>query len=161
MSLPGYDITQIQQFTPEQMRLFQKVIPQLGSGFAKGLQQLEGLAAGDEAGFAQTEAPYYAALDKGLGQTATRFSQLGAQDSSAFQMAQAGQAQDLAMQLGGQRQQIQQNAINTLMSHVMNMLGQRPTETVVQEQKDPLMEIIKMLGAGGAKMGASYLGGGF
>lgn len=131
----GYDIAQIPQMTPEQMQLFQQLLGSLGGGPQAGLGYLSKLAAGDEDIFAQIEAPAYQALQQGLAQTANRFSGVGAQDSSAFQNTLAGQSASLAQNLASQRSQLQQSAIDKLLGYSNQLLGQKPYETVLQEQQ--------------------------
>lgn len=133
----GYNVKNVQQFTPEQMQLFQMLLSGLTQegGLGGGFDFLKKLSSGEDSAFQQMEAPYFSALEKGLGQTASRFSRFGARDSSAFENALAGQTSDMAMQLGAQRNQMQMNALNSLLGLSSNLLGQKPFETMLQEKK--------------------------
>lgn len=128
-------IKNIPQFTPQQMDLFQRLLAAIGPGAEQGLGFLSQLAGGDEDIFSQLEAPAYSALERGLGQTASRFSQFGAQDSSAFQNALAGQSGQLAESLGAQRVGLQQQAIERLLGSTQDLLGQRPNQQFLKQRR--------------------------
>lgn len=121
------------QLTPEQMRIHQQRIGGLG-GLEQGLDYTSRLAAGDESLFKEIEAPAYAGLEKGLAQTATRFSDFGGQDSSGFQQALAGQSSQLGMDLASQRTNLRQDAIKQLLGLSKDVLGDQPVGFVKEEQ---------------------------
>lgn len=131
-NISGYNLKSVQNFTPQMMNLFQSLLSGAQGG-AGGLNYLSKLASGDESAFEQMEAPAYAGFNKTLGQLGSRFSQYGAQDSSAFQNATAGAGQDLAMNLQGQRSKMQTDAISQLLGFSNQLLGQKPYENVLQK----------------------------
>ena len=122
----GYNVRQMSNFTPEMMQLFNSLIGGAQGGAGGGLDFLSQLASGDESAFTSAEAPAYSAFNKTLGQLGSRFSQYGAQDSSAFQNATAGAGQDLAQNLQAQRLGMRQGAIDRLLGLSTSLLGQRP-----------------------------------
>lgn len=132
-SISGHKLKSIPNFTPQQMQLFQSLLGGVGGGANAGLGFLSKLAGGDESAFEQMEAPAYASFNKTLGQLGSRFSQFGAQDSSAFQNALSGAGSDLAQQLQGQRSQLQSDAISKLLGFSGQLLGQKPYENVLQK----------------------------
>ena len=162
-NIAGYKLRQTPQFTPQQMQLFQQLLGGVegGGGLEGGLGYLSQLAGGEEGAFQQAEAPAYSAFQKGLGQIGSRFSQLGARDSSAFQQAVSGSAAGLGEQLGAQRQGLQQSAIDRLLGLSQSLLGQRPYETQLQEEGGiNWQEILGMLaGSAGGAVGGPILGG--
>ena len=128
-------LKQIPNFTPQQMDLFQRLLAALGPGAEQGAGFLSRLASGEEGAFEGLEAPYYSALQRGIADTANRFSQFGAQDSSAFQNMLAGQSEQLAETLGSQRTALQQAAIERLLESSANLLGQRPYENLLKPKR--------------------------
>lgn len=144
-SISGHELKSIPNFTPQMMELFQSLLGGVGGGANSGLQTLSGLASGNESSFAQQEAPAYSAFNKTLGQIGSKFSQFGAQDSSAFQNAVSGAGGDLAQQLQANRSQISQNAIDKLLGYSTSLLGQKPYENFLQ-QEDQGFDFGKILG---------------
>jgi len=134
-SISGYKLRQLPNFTPQQMQMFQSLLGHSQQGVTGGVDYLSGLAGGNEDAFARAEAPAYRAFDKSIGQLGSRFAGLGAIDSSAFQNAAAGASRELGENLGAQRNQLQQNAIDRLLGLSGNLLGQRPYENILQQQK--------------------------
>lgn len=135
--ISGYDVRQLQNFSPEMMNLFRSLLGGAQKGTSGGLDFLSGLANGDEEAFEDAEAPAYAAFNKSLGQIGSRFSQFGAQDSSAFQNAVSGAGGDLAQNLQSQRLGLRNNSIQSLLGLSNSLLGQRPTENLVQKKDSP------------------------
>jgi hypothetical protein len=129
--IPGYKHRQIPNMTPAMMELMQALTQGLTPGAASGTDFLSKLAGGDESMFEQLEAPAYAAFEKLLGQTGTRFSDLGARDSSYFENAVAGQGVELAQNLQSQRLGIRNQAIQSLLGNSQQALNQRPYENIV------------------------------
>jgi hypothetical protein len=144
----GYGKSSMQQFTPEQMQLFQQMFGHVGPE-----SYLSKLAGGDEATFGQIEAPALKQFSALQGQLGSRFSGMGTggQKSSGFQNTMSSAAQDFAGQLQANRQSLQQQALNDLMGFSSNILGQKPYENMLYEKPE------KKSGWGGA-LGA--LGGG-
>lgn len=132
-SISGHKLKSIPNFTPQMMKLFESLLGGAGGGANAGLGHLSSLAAGEDSAFEQMEAPAYASFNKSLGQIGSRFSQFGAQDSSAFQNSVSGAGQDLAMNLQGQRSQMQNDAISKLLGFSTQLLGQKPYENVLQK----------------------------
>ncbi len=151
-NISGYKLRQTPQFTPQQMQLFQQLMGGLegggaGGGLGGGLDYLSQLAGGEEGAFQQAEAPAYSAFNKMAGQIGSRYSQLGARDSSSFQQALSGGASQLSEQLGAQRQGMRTSAIESLLGLSERMLGQRPYETQLQEEGGiNWSELLGMLG---------------
>lgn len=134
--ISGYNVNQLPTLTPQQMQGLQKLFSTAMPGAQQGAEFLTKLAGGgDEDFWSQLEAPAYSALEKGLGQTANRFSQFGAQDSSAFQNAIAGQSGDLAEKLQSQRLGLQQGATDQLLQLMESLLGARSFENVINPKK--------------------------
>lgn len=121
----GYTNRQQQQFTPEQLKLFQGLFSHVGPESYLGK-----LAGGDESQFDQIEAPALRQFSGLQGNIASRFSGagIGGRNSSGFQNEMSGAASDFAQQLQSQRQGLQQNAIRDLMGMSSQLLGQRPYE---------------------------------
>lgn len=140
----GFQSIQTPNFNPQQMQLFQQLLGNIGGGAGQGLNYLSGLAGGDEQSFEQMEQPYYDAFSKLQGQTATRFSNLGARDSNAHDLAQQGHETDFASLLGSQRHSIQQNAIERLLNQSNSLLNQRPYETsyLQKPKKNNFMDLL-------------------
>lgn len=137
----GFKAGQLQQFTPEQMQLFQQMFSNVGPD-----SYLSKLAGGDEDIFNQIEAPalkQFSALQGGL---ASRFSGMGsgARRSSGFQNAAGQQASDFAQQLQSQRQGLQSQALKDLMGMSNSLLGQKPFERFAIEKETPMWK--KLLG---------------
>lgn len=130
----GYGVKSIPNMTPQMQQLFESLLSGVGGGATNGLDYLSKLASGDEATFNKIEAPAYESFNKTLGQLGSRFSQYGAQDSSAFQNAVSGAGAQLATGLQGQRNQLQTDAINKLLGFSNQLLGQKPQENVLQKE---------------------------
>lgn len=147
-SVGGYNVKRLQQFTPEQMQLFQQLMGGVGPGLQGGLSQLSNLAAGDQSQFEQLEAPALRQFGELQGNLASRFSGMGsgARRSSGFQNTMNSAASDLAERLQSQRLQLQQNAIQQLLGLSNQLLGQRPYEQFLQEKKPKGWQ--QLLGAG-------------
>ncbi len=117
----GYSYSQ--QFTPEQMQLFQQMFGNVGEG-----SYLSRLAGGDQSMFDEMEAPAMRQFNEMQGNMASRFSGMGmgARRSSGFQN-QANQASsNFAQDLQSKRQGLQRQAIMDLMGLSGDLLGQKP-----------------------------------
>jgi len=132
----GYNLKQIPNFTPEMMNIYQQLTGAAGPGAQEGLGYLSRLAGGDEGAFADREKSAFTNFDKLTGQLASRFSGVGARDSSAFQNAITGAAGNLAQDLSSQRGEIQENAIDKLMNQINKLMGISPYENVLQPKKN-------------------------
>ncbi len=159
----GYSKGQLNQFTPEQMQLFQQLFSNVGPE-----SFLSRLGMGEEGGFEQAEAPAWKQFAQAQGELGSRFSQLApgamsAQKGSGFQN-QAGQlGSDFAMNLASRRQDLQRQALMDLMGISQSLLGQRPYERGLfeKQQHQPSTSSqfgMSALGALG-RVGSSFFGG--
>lgn len=152
----GYKPVTLQNFTPEQQQLFQQLLGHVGpESFTSRL------ASGDQSQFEQLEAPALKQFGGLQGGLASRFSGMGmgARRSSGFANTQNQAASDFAQQLQSQRMGIQQQAIRDLMGMGESLLGQRPFETRLLEEKEPFWKQLLLGGLGfGSQLGGSYLG---
>lgn len=129
----GYKPAQMQQFTPEQMNLFQQMFGQVSPD-----SYLSKLAGGDEGMFNQIEAPAMRQFQGLQGNIASRFSGMGsggARRSSGFQNTMNQASSDFASDLQSQRMGLQRNAIRDLMEMSGQLLGQRPNENYMIKQE--------------------------
>lgn len=147
----GYEAGQLQQFTPEQMQLFQQLFGQLGPNSFLGK-----LAGGDQSMFEQLEAPAMRQFQGLQGQLASRFSGMGtgARRSSGFQNTANQATSDFAQQLQSNRMGLQNQAIRDLMGLGNQLLGQRPYEQFV---KKPFWQELLGGAAGGLTQAAAML----
>lgn len=151
----GYERGQLQNFTPEQMQLFQQMFGNLGPN-----SFLSKLAGGDESMFEQLEAPAMRQFQGLQGQLASRFSGMGtgARRSSGFQNTANQATSDFAEQLQSQRMGLQNQAIRDLMGMSNQLLGQKPYEQFrTPKQKPWWQELLGSLG-GGASQGLGTAG---
>lgn len=127
----GYKVGQLQQFTPEQMQLFQQLFSHVGPD-----SYLSRLASGDQSFFNEIEAPAHRQFQGAQGQLASRFSGMGmgGRRSSGFQNEATAGASNFAEQLQSQRQGLQRQAIMDLMGMSNTLLGQRPYESFLYEK---------------------------
>lgn len=136
----GYKSGSLQQFTPEQMQLFQQMFSHAGPE-----SFLSRLAGGDEELFSQMEEPALRQFSQLQGGLASRFSGmggLGARKSSGFQNTANQAASDFAKDLQGQRQGLQRQALTDLRGFSQELLGQRPYENflVKKQEKKPFWQ---------------------
>ena len=146
----GYQSGQMQQFTPEQMQLFQQMFGQVGPESFLGK-----LAGGDQSKFAEIEAPALQQFAGMQGNLASRFSGMGmgARRSSGFQNTMNQATSDFAQQLQSQRMGLQRQAIQDLMGMSNQLLGQRPYDQFMTEKQTPFWQQILMGIGGGAAQG--------
>lgn len=119
----------MQQFTPEQMQLFQQMFGHLGPDSFLGR-----LAGGDESMFKEMEAPAWRQFQGLQGQTASRFSggetgnprEVSSRRSSGFNNTMNQASSDFSQALQSQRMGLQNQAIQDLMGMSNQLLGQRP-----------------------------------
>ncbi len=124
----GYHSGRLQNFTPEQMQLFQKLFSQVSpESFTSKL------AGGDQSAFGQMEAPALRQFSGLQGNIASRFSGMGmgGRKSSGFQNTMNSAASDFAQNLQSQRMGYQQQALKDLMSMSGELLEQRPYQNIL------------------------------
>lgn len=151
----GYNAGRLQQFTPEQMQLFQSLFGHLGEG-----SDLSRLASGDQSMFDQMEAPALRQFSGIQGNLASRFSGMGtgARNSSGFQNTMNQASSDFAQDLQSKRMGLQRQALGDLFGMSNSLLGQRPYENFLTENKPSFWESL-MGGLGGAGGQAAGMGG--
>jgi hypothetical protein len=147
--VPGYDSAQVQQFTPEQMQLFQSIFSHLQPG-----SYTSRLAGGDQSLFGEMEAPAMRQFAGLQGDLASRFSGMGmgARRSSGFQNTANQASADFAQGLQSRRQELQRQAIQDLVGMSGQLLGQRPSENFLVPEKPSFLQ--SLLGALGHNAGA-------
>jgi hypothetical protein len=133
----GYKKGSLQQFTPEQMQLFQQMFGQVGPE-----SYLSKLAGGDQGTFDEMEAPALRQFSGLQGNMASRFSGmggLGARKSSGFQNTMNSAASNFAQELQSNRQNLQRQALQELMGFSNQLLGQKPYKNslIKKEEKKP------------------------
>jgi len=159
----GYSQGRMQNFTPEQMQLFQSMFSDVGPD-----SYLSRLAGGDQSTFEQMEAPAMRQFSGLQGQLASRFSGMGtgARKSSGFQNTANQATSDFAQQLQSRRQDLQRQAMQDLRGMRGDLLGQRPYENFLTEDKPGFLQSIlgsigsgigQGIGTGGSLAGASGL----
>jgi len=122
----GSRVGQYANYTPQQMELHQRGFEQVAPD-----SYLSRLAGGDQSLFGEMEAPALKQHSALLGGLASRFSgygSFGGRNSSGFKNQSNAASSDLAMQLQGNRQNLQRQAIQDLQSMSRELLGQRPYE---------------------------------
>lgn len=158
----GYRAGRLQQFTPEQIELFQNLFGQLGPD-----SYLSQLAGGDESFFDQLEAPALRQFSSGLGGLASRFSQggggpgaLSSRRSSGFQNASTAAVSNFSQDLQAQRQALQRQALYDLMGLSGKLLEQRPHEAfLTKKAPSESSGWGGLIGAGIGGTGGAFLGG--
>jgi|SRR5271170_1365544 len=152
----GYKVGQLQQFTPEQLELFQQLFSHLGPE-----SFLSKLAGGDESLFEKMEAPAFRQFQEQLGGIASRFSGMGTggRHGSGFQNTTSAAASNFAQDLQSQRQNLQRQAIMDLMNLSSNLLSQRPYETGLYEKQKKKSGWGGAIGAGVGGLGGFLTGG--
>lgn len=142
----GYQMGQIEHFTPEQWDVFRQFASLLGpEGF------LSKIAGGDESAFSQMEAPALRQFSGIQGNIASRFSggaggqgqeQISSRRSSGFQNTMNQAASDFTQQLQSNRLGLQKEAINQLGNLSSNFLSQRPYERFLTEKQPSFLQQI-------------------
>lgn len=132
--IPGHH--RFQQFTPEQMELYQSLYGHVGPESYLGR-----LAGGDEEIFRQIEQPKMKQFSGLQGGIASRFGGMGMGSggikSSGFQNTQNQAAMDFASQLQANRQGLQRQALGDIMSYSQMLLGQQPYGLQEKQQRQP------------------------
>ena len=152
----GYKQGQLQQFTPEQIGLFQQLFSQVQPG-----SYLSRLAGGDQGAFEQLEAPALKQFGELQGDIASRFSGMGtgARRSSGFQNTLGQASSDFAQSLQAQRLGLQRQALQDLMGISSTLLGQRPYEQFLTEKpKSWWQELLGGLSEGAGSAAGTFGG---
>jgi len=157
----GHELARVQNFTPEQMQLFQSMFGHLGPDSFLGK-----LASGSQEGFDQLEAPALRQFQELSGQLASRFSGGGsrsgvggsrgmsARSGSGFQNASQSYASQFAQDLQAQRMGIQRQSLQDLMGMSNSLLNQRAyDQSVVKKPDSMLQQLLPGLFGGITKMG--------
>ena len=128
----GFKAATLQQFTPEQMQLYQEMFGHLGQDSFLGK-----LAAGDQSTFNEMEAPAMRQFNELQGGLASRFSGggLGGRQGSGFQNASNAATSNFAQDLQARRSDLRRQAINDLMGLSNQLLGQRPYDRALVEHE--------------------------
>jgi hypothetical protein len=129
----GHRATQLQQYTPEQMQLFEQSLGMVGPD-----SYLNRLAGGDQSLFEEMEAPAMRQFQGTLGGIASKFSGqgMGSRRSSGFQHATTSAASNFAQELQANRQNLQRQAIMDLMGISSTLLDKRPYERSLQQKPE-------------------------
>lgn len=148
----GHKYGQLQQFTPEQMNLFQQMFSQVSPG-----SYLSKLAGGDEGTFQQLEAPALKQFGQLQGQIGSRFSQfapgaMSAQRGSGFKNTLNQASSDFAQQLQSQRMELQRQALQDMLGISQGLLGQRPYKQFLTKKPPSFWQ--SLIGAVGENAGA-------
>lgn len=151
--IAGHQVESMQQYTPEQMQLFQSLFSHASPG-----SYLSKLAGGDQGTFEQMEAPAMRQFSGLQGGLASRFSGmgLGARRSSGFQNTSNQASSDFAQQLQSRRGELQRQAIQDLRGLSGDLLGYEPYKQFGSEQKQPFWQ--QLLG-GALPLAGGALGG--
>ncbi len=154
----GYSAGQMAKYTPEQLDLFKSLFSQVGPH-----SQLAQQAAGHGAGFEPFEEAGRRAFQEYSGQLGSRYSGmgLGARRGSAFKNEASQAAQDFALQLATQRQQLQRQAMQDLMEHSRMLLGQEPYERFLNEEEEKPAPKWHSFVKTGLPIAGSLIGGAF
>ncbi len=118
----GYDMFAVNQYTPQQQKLFKQNYNYLKSG-----SYLNRLASGDESAYAESEGPAY-------NQFSGMQSGLGSRFGGGMNAGSGGQAsKDFALNMKAGRHGMRQQAIMDLMGMSNQFLQQRPQERGLAE----------------------------
>lgn len=140
----GYRTGQLQQFTPQQLKLFKQMFSRLSPD-----SDLSRMAEGDEEFFDEMEAPAMRQFNQLQGGLASRFSNMGmgARRSSGFQNTSTAAASNFAQDLASKRQGLQRQAMMDLMGLSENLLAQRPNERfLVPKKQNQTAEMVGKFG---------------
>jgi len=153
----GYQLSQLQNFSPQQQQLFSQLFGQVGPD-----SYLSKLAGGAQSQFEALERPalkQFSALQGGL---ASRFSGMGSfgnRNSSGFQNTANAAASDFAGQLQSNRLNLQRQAIMDLSSMSNQLLQQRPFENQLTQKQTPFWQkLLEGLASNAAQFGTQQAG---
>lgn len=151
----GYETGRIQNFTPEQMKLFSTSFSQLGPDSYLGK-----IAGGDQAMFDQMEAPAFRQFNQLQGEMGSRFSGMGmgARKGSGFQNTANQAASDFAQDLQSRRMELQRQATKDLWGMSQDLMGQRPYENFLVEKDEEETPWWKSMIKGVAPIAGGILG---
>lgn len=137
----GYESSQLQRFTPEQMQLFSSLFSNLGPDSFLGR-----LAGGDESAFSEMEAPALRQFAGIQGNLASKFSGMGTggRHSSGFQNIMNQASSDFAQDLQAKRMGLRSQALKDLFGLSESLLQQMPYEQFLtkKERKPSFLEQI-------------------
>lgn len=134
----GYSKGQLQNYTPEQMNLFQQLFSQVNPN-----SQLSQLAGGDTSSFEQLEAPAMQQFQGLLSDVGNRYSQfapgaMSAQRGSGFKQQLGAETSNFAQQLASNRMALQRQAMQDLLGISQGLLGSSPTsQFLIQKEHKP------------------------
>lgn len=153
----GRNVEYLQNFSPEQMKLFQQQFGLLGPD-----SYLYRLAQGDPELMKQMETGALRQFSGQMGNLASRFSGAGTggRHSSGFKLQSGMEARQLQEQLSAQRGQMQQQAIRDLMGMSNQILGQNPYDSFLIEPEQKSSWWQRAVG-GIAPVAGSAIGGYF
>jgi hypothetical protein len=151
----GHEVGQLQQFTPDQMNLFQSLFSHVSPD-----SYTSRLAGGDQSAFNEMEAPAMRQFSGLQGNIASRFSGMGsgARNSSGFQNYTNQAASDFAGDLASRRQGLQRQAIQDLMGMSHELLNERPYDRFLTQKPPSFLESILPGLSQGIGQGAGSLG---
>lgn len=153
----GQRLGQVHQYTPQQMELHQRSFENVAPD-----SYLSRLSGGDESIFGEIEAPALKQFSALQGNLASRFSGMGSfggRKSSGFQNTANSAASDFAMQLQGQRQSLQRQAMQDLRGLTSELLGQRPYEQYLYDKQKKSSGWGGGIGAALGGLGGFFAGG--
>lgn len=152
-SVSGQGITQGQNYSPEQMRLFQSLFQHVNPG-----SDMSRLAAGDQGMFDQMESPALRQFNELQGNIASRFSGMGmgGRKSSGFQNTLNSAASNFSQDLQSRRLELQRNAIKDLMGMSGDLLSY---EFEPAKKKQWWESLIGGLAPVAGALGGAFLGG--
>lgn len=127
----GYNVGSLQNFTPQQNKLFGQMFGHLGPD-----SYLSKLASGDQSTYDEMEAPAMRQFSGELGNIASRFSGMGrgARKGSGFQNTVTSAASNFAQDLQSKRSEMRRQALNDLFGFSNAMLNQRPEDRQLFEK---------------------------
>lgn len=153
----GYKVSQLQNFTPEQMELFGQGLNNVGPN-----SYLSRLAGGDQSLFGEVEAPALKQFSQLQGGLASRFSGIGSgsRKSSGFQNQATSASQNFAQQLQANRMGLQRQAQQDLHGMTRDLLNMRPYDRQLYEKPQKQgFDWGGLAGAGIGGVGGFFAGG--
>jgi hypothetical protein len=153
----GYRAGQLQQFTPQQLKLFKQMFSRISPD-----SDLSKMAQGDEEYFDEMEAPELRRFNEIQGGLASRFSNMGmgARNSSGFQNTSTAAASNFSQDLASRRQALQRQARMDLMDMSNTLLNQKPYERILTEKRQKEPGFWKQFGSNFAQSAGKSLGSG-
>ncbi len=155
----GYNVGQLQQFTPSQLKLFKQMFSHVSPD-----SFLSKLSGGDQESFDEREAPALRQFNELQGNIASRFSGMGTggRHSSGFQNTMNQASSNFAQDLQSKRQDYQRQALMDLMGISKELLGERPYDRALFQKPQKQQSSGGWGGAIGAGLGGigGFLAGG-